>query len=40
MFSSSHPILFDDHIKKIRVGRAGGMHRGQERHIKALVGEK
>jgi len=39
MFSSPHPILFEDHIKKIAVGKAGGRHRGQERHIKGFGGE-
>jgi len=31
MFSSPHPLLFDDQVKKNKVGRAGGMHKGQER---------
>jgi hypothetical protein len=39
MFASPHPILFDDHIKKIAVGRAGGRQRGQEMHIKGFGGE-
>jgi len=39
MFSAPHPILYEDHIKKITVGRAGGTHRGQERHIKGFGGE-
>jgi hypothetical protein len=40
MFSSPHPILFEDHIKKITVGRAGGTHRGQERHGETRRKEK
>ena len=38
-FSSPHPLSFEDHIKKITVGRAGGTHMGKERHIKGFGGE-
>jgi len=31
MFSSPRPTLFEDQVKKNKMGRAGGMRRGQER---------